>query len=274
MFRERPSLAAELLTVACGPSMPAFDDARIGAGELTPIEHRADTVVELRAKGKLVLAVVVEVQLSRDPVKHYSWPVYLTSVRSRLRCPSAVLVLCSDAATAAWCAKPVPLGPGNTFTPVVLGPRQIPVLVDADEAVRNPELATLSTMAHGAEPGQDGVLSAFLVALTAVDDDTGALYYDLVHKALSRAALKRLEELMRIAGYEYQSDFARKYVAEGEARGKAKGESEALLIVLEGRGIKVPAEARSRIVNCKDLDQLKVWLRRALDATSIQDVLR
>jgi hypothetical protein len=174
LFRQRPSLAAELLTVAYGPEVPSFDSARIGAAELTPVEHRADTVVELRTGAKLVLAVVVEVQRSRDSAKEFSWPVYLTSVRSRLRCPAAVLVICPDAATAAWCAKPVLLGPGNTFTPVVLGPRQIPMLVDPDEAVENPELTMLSTMAHGAE--SDDVLRAFLAALEGVDDEVAPLY--------------------------------------------------------------------------------------------------
>jgi hypothetical protein len=79
---------------------------------------------------------------------------------------------------------------------------------------------------------------------------------------------------MAIAGYEYQSDFARRYVAEGEARGELKGEARSLFTVLEARRIDVPAEARTRIVNCNDPDQFTVWLRRALTATSIQDVLR
>ncbi len=139
MFRHRPALAAELLTVAFGVSLPAYEQAHLGSGELTPIEHRADTVVELRAGENAVLAVVVEIQLSRDPAKRFSWPVYLTTVRARLRCPTALLVICPHAATAAWCGRTVSLGPGNLFTPTVIGPRQIPLLTDPYRAVENPE---------------------------------------------------------------------------------------------------------------------------------------
>jgi hypothetical protein len=113
MFRHRPELAAELLTVAFGLSLPDYDHARLGSGELTPIEHRADTVVELRTGKTSVLAVVVEVQLSRDPAKRFSWPVYQAVVRARLRCPTTLLVICPEAATAAWCASTIQLGPNR-----------------------------------------------------------------------------------------------------------------------------------------------------------------
>ena len=273
MFRHRPVLAAELLTVAFGVSLPAYEQARLGSGELTPIEHRADTVVELRTGEDPVLAVVVEIQLSRDPAKRFSWPVYLATVRARLRCPTALLVICPDAATAAWCAKTVHLGPGNTFTPTVLGPRQIPLMTDPDHAAHNPEMAVLSAMAHGGSADQDKVLHTLPAALVAVDDQHAKLYYDLVLAALPTAARRHLEELMSTT-YQYQSDFARKYVAEGEATGRAEGEATALLTVLAARGIHVPGDARTRITECTDLDQLTTWVCRAATADSIHDVLR
>jgi hypothetical protein len=288
MFRHRPELAAELLTVAFGLSLPSYDHARLGSGELTPIEHRADTVVELRTGKTPVLAVVVEVQLSRDPAKRFSWPVYQAVVRARLRCPTALLVICPDAATAAWCASTIQLGPTNTFTPIVLGPRQIPRMTDPYGAADNPELAVLSAMAHGGRADQDKVLHTVPAALLSVDDQHAKLYYDLVLAALPAAARRHLEELMTTA-YQYQSDFARKYVAEGEAVGRAEGEAvgraqgeavgraqgevTALLTVLAARGIDVPGDDHARITGCTDLDQLTTWLRRAATADSIHDVL-
>lgn len=272
MFRHRPTLAAELLADAFGVVLPAFERAQLGSGELTPVEHRADAVVELRCGQSIALAVVIEVQLRRDLRKRFSWPVYLATVRARLRCPAVLLVVCPDAPTAAWCATPVVLGPGNTFTAMVLGPRQVPALTDRALAAANPELAVLSALAHGDRPDRDEVLNALPSALREVDDQHSKLYYDLVLSVLPVAARRYLEELMT-STYQYQSDFARKYVAEGVAEGEAKGEAKALLTVLSVRGIDIPADARDQITNCTDLDLLTTWVGRAVTASSIDEVL-
>ena len=236
MFRHRPTLAAELLSTSFGLTVPQHDRVHIGSGETTPIEHRADAVVELRSGDRPVLAIVVEVQLKSDPDKRYSWPVYLTMVRARLRCPTVLLVVSPRAATARWCATPVELGPGNRFVASVLGPDQIPALTDPEVAVRNPELAVLSAIAHGGRKDGVGVLEALPPALVSVDEDHWTMYYDLVLTVLPVAARRHLEELMTTT-YQYQSDFARKYFAEGEAQGEVR----ALLLVLAARGIDVPA---------------------------------
>lgn len=81
---------------------------------------------------------------------------------------------------------------------------------------------------------------------------------------------------MQSGKYEYQSDFARKYygqgLAEGEQKGRQEGEVTALFEVLDARGIDLPSEARERISACKDLDQLKHWLRRAAMAKSVDEL--
>jgi hypothetical protein len=175
MFRHRPSLAAEVLGGALGVDLPAYQVARLESGDLpdlTPTEYRADVVVVLTTAETPVLAVVVEVQLGRDKGKKWSWPVYLSTLRARLRCPAVLLVVCADNATAAWCAVPIELGhPGWTLSPLVLGPDRVPVVNDADEAGRAPELAVLSAMAHGADPNRTDVLRALVSALAAVDEE-------------------------------------------------------------------------------------------------------
>jgi len=70
-------------------------------------------------------------------------------------------------------------------------------------------------------------------------------------------------------GYEYQSDFAKKYVAQGRADEAAR----ALLTVLRVRGIEVPEAARERILSHKDPERLERWLERAIVASSIAKVL-
>jgi hypothetical protein len=77
---------------------------------------------------------------------------------------------------------------------------------------------------------------------------------------------------MRSRTYEYQSEFARGYFFQGVAEGEAKGEAQALLEVLDVRGVDVSEDVQARVVACKDVDQLKAWLRRAATAHSIDEV--
>ena len=78
-------------------------------------------------------------------------------------------------------------------------------------------------------------------------------------------------------GYEYQSDFAKKYVAQGLAEGLTKGRTEeaarALLTVLRVRGFKVPDPLRERILAERDPERLERWLEKAAIATSVTALL-
>jgi hypothetical protein len=278
MFRNRPSLAAELLGGALGVDLPAYHVARLESGDLpdlTPTEYRADVVVVLANSETPVLAVVVEVQLGRDKGKRWSWPVYLATLRARLRCATVLLIVCTDTATATWCAAPIELGhPGWTLSPLVLGPERVPVVTDADEAARDPELAVLSAMTHGGRPDRTDVLRALVSALAAVDEELATLYSDLVLDALPAAAHRYWEALVTAGTFprEYRSPLVRRYVGQGRAEGRVQGEAAAVLTVLDARGIEVPADARARITSCTDLDQLDSWIRRAVTATSIDQL--
>ncbi|MEU7987492.1 hypothetical protein AB0B56_21740 [Streptosporangium canum] len=86
--------------------------------------------------------------------------------------------------------------------------------------------------------------------------------------ALPPAARLSLEVMMETGTYEYQSDFARKYVAEGREEGRAEGETRALLAVLAARGVEVSDDARERITNCTDIEQIEAWIRLAVTADS------
>jgi hypothetical protein len=70
-------------------------------------------------------------------------------------------------------------------------------------------------------------------------------------------------------GYEYHSDFAKTYVAQGRAEAAAR----AVLTVLRVRGITVPDAARERIVAQKDPDRLERWLEKSAVASSVSDVI-
>jgi hypothetical protein len=272
MFRGRPALAAEILGGPLRVALPEFAEARLSSADLTdvaPTEYRADAVVTLHAGASPVMAVVVEVQLRIDPRKRRSWPAYVGTLHARLGCPIALLVMCPDQTVADWSAVPVTVGPpGSVLTPVALGPRQVPVVTDPDTARRMPELTVLSALAHGAEPEPTAVFNALFTALGAVDQEHADLYTDLVLSRLPAAARECLEDLMTTTGFRFQSDFARRNFAAGEA----KGEAHAVLAVLEARGVEVSESVRADIASCTDLDQLGTWIHLAATADKIEDL--
>lgn len=59
----------------------------------------------------------------------------------------------------------------------------------------------------------------------------------------------------------------------GEARGEARGRAEALLMMLEARGLPIDDSARARVLRCDDPALLATWIGRALSAASVADVL-
>lgn len=281
LFRNQPTLPAELLGKALGVRVPTFEAARLEPGDATdlvPTEYRADAVTVMSDANGPVLAAVVEVQLGRDKVKRWSWPVYLATLRARLRCPTELLVVCTDRAVAAWCTSAIELGlTGSRVVPLVVGPERVPVLTDAGQDGTSPELVVLSALSHGGHPDRYGVLDTLLDALPSVDQDHQFLYLDLVYAALPAAARAHLEELLNTKTSEELSElgqwFAARFKAEGKTEGKAEGKAEAVLVVLDRRGIAIPGAARARISKCTDIEQLDTWLDRALTARTIDDVI-
>jgi Uma2 family endonuclease len=61
--------------------------------------------------------------------------------------------------------------------------------------------------------------------------------------------------------------------ARGEARGVLAGKIESLLAILSTRGIAVPKKARKRILAASKEKQVDAWLRRAVTATSVDEML-
>lgn len=272
LFRNRPALAPELLRDALHVELPYYTESRIDSADLTevqPTEYRADLVVLLLA-GTPVLGIVVEAQLSPDERKCFVWPVYVTSLRARLECPVCLLVLTAQDTVARWASRPVELGGGNRFTPLVLGPSGVPEITDEAQAQSDPELAVLSAMAHGkdADIGKSAQIAlAAQMASLGLDEDRSNLYFDLVLSSLSEAARRALQT-MNPAKYEYQSEFAKRYVAQGRAEGRA----DLIVKQLTQRFGPIPQAVQSRIAaaSLAELDELG---GRLLTAKTLQEAL-
>jgi hypothetical protein len=294
LFRESPRLAPMLLarTLGNGGDVWLTEDADIQVtssefADLDPPEYRADVVLRIPENGdgkdrdKATREVfIVEVQLDTDPLKHFTWPQYVTAARTRFRCPATLAVVAVDERVARWCAQPITLDrAGNVFRPVVIGPAAIPVVTDEAQARTCPELAVLSVIAHGHEPGSEAIGAAALAACDRLDSAQARLYADLIYTNLNEIARATLEALMQQHNYTYQSDFAKKYVAEGLEEGIKEGTKKGIELgyravlreLLQQRFGELPADALARLDEA-DADTLDAWARRVLTAGSLADV--
>jgi hypothetical protein len=276
LFRSRPSLAPELLREAVKVELPKFTEARIDSADLTdvqPAEYRADLVVRL-LDGESVLGVVVEVQLSRDDSKQFTWPAYVATLRRRLKCPVCLLVVTVDEAIARWAAKPIEMGGGNRFVPLVLAPSTVPEVTDEAQAHSDPELAVLSAMAHGKDADANKSAQIALAAWGAVrglDEDRSRMYFDLISDSLSEAARWAMQA-MDPRKYEYQSEFARRYVAQGRAEGEVKGRAALVIRLLALRFGPLAQQVETRVAGASiaELDEIA---ERLLTAQTLDEAI-
>ena len=178
---------------------------------------------------------------------------------------------------ARWARTPIPLGPGGSvFRAIVFGPSDVPHHFEH----ATPELLLLSALAHGKT--DPTTLDAAITAIAPLDDAQRSKdYMDVLRYHVGEAFDRALERLMATTEHKYLSDWARKYYDEGEAqgeakgvaRGEAKGKASALLQILAARGLEIPDAARAQVLACQDLARLDAWLARALEATSVAEVI-
>jgi hypothetical protein len=219
LFRNRPELIADLLRASNGAEWPKRVKARIGSAEFTdiqPAQYQADLVVVLEGKtGKY--GIVVEVQLSIDRRKRYTWPVYVTSLRAQLRCPVSVVVVTPNEAVARWAAKRVTLGHDNDFAPLVVSPSVISQMASRMQASGDPELSTLFAIMHNYDRDSRFAMAAVIAALRLlrdVDTDVSKLYSDLLEETMGDAVLEQLKKVNQLQ-YDPKGVIARLFIANG-----------------------------------------------------------
>ncbi|MGK4007590.1 hypothetical protein WMF31_33525 [Sorangium sp. So ce1036] len=313
MFRERPELAPHVLATLFHVEVPPHASVSVvesSLDQLIPAELRADLVLELRdANGKLVLAIVLEVQRDVDPDKKFSWPMYVTGVRARKRCATVVLVVAPDAGVAAWAAESIDLGLGlGTVTPLVLGPAVVPEITDPADAEKETELAVLSAVAHGNGPNGLTVLQAALAALGRLDQEHAMVYFQLiwdglrkpmqqalealvmerqiegaatlppfVQRLIDRGKLEGMREGMREGKREGMREGKREGMREGKLEGmregELKGKKETLLRLLARAGIVLAENESARVQACSDIATLDRWIDNVLGAKTASEVL-
>lgn len=176
-----------------------------------------------------------------------------------------------DEDVAAWCAQPIDLGqPNSPFRALVRGAWAVPKVTDAAEAVAHPFRAVLSSIAHGHDDDAEAVGRAAMAGVADMPEDERTVWQTAILAALNHAARIALEASMDVSKFPPENTWVYK---KGEKVGTARGKAESVLLVLAARNLPIPDEARQQILTTTDLLRLDEWLRRAMTAASVDELL-
>jgi hypothetical protein len=277
IFQERPDILAPVFRILGVPlaEKASVDVLTPDATEIRPLERRVDSVLRVTPPDGDGFLLAVEAQGRRDPDKPVSWTYYVAHLQAKYSSPVLLLVVCQDKATADWAAGPFTTGVDGwtalSTHPLVLGPGNVPVITDPDQASRDLTLAAFCAMTHARDRNIDDILEALARALGSADQDSIRYYTELLEIGLGDTPARATWKELTMIGtfFPGRGTMIEKAFLEGEAKGKAQ----LITRVLRGRGIAVSPQTEQRIMECQDLDVLDVWFDRALTATGAEDLV-
>jgi hypothetical protein len=106
--------------------------------------------------------------------------------------------------------------------------------------------------------------------------------HSIMQSQQAEVFMRTMAEVLRAQGHEQGHEQGHQQghqqgLAEGEARGEARGKAlglaQAVLRLLDARGVRVDERSRERILSCLDVATVELWLERALRATRLSEVL-
>jgi predicted transposase YdaD len=303
-----PANAASWLRAVLPPGLTA----RLDLGRLAPVPASfIDESLKWRHSDLLFTApldgrdafvyVLVEHQSSDDPLMAYRMLRYVTRIwdrylreHPRARRLPAVTPLVVHHGHNRW-ASPVQVADLIDLDPVgkealrAYLPRFEFLLddlsgVDEDQLRERPltPLALVTLMLMKSAPGNPRIVAGlrpWAGQLRAVLDQPGGgeafiallTYIELV----SEAPTEHMRDLAASLGPDAEEAYvttAEMLRAEGEARGRARGKAEDILVVFDQRGIDVDDKSRELIESCTDLGILNGWFRRAFKVDKASDL--
>ena len=151
------------------------------------------------------------------------------------------------------------------------GPSNTPAVTEPRHAQKNVELSVLSAIEHGRSTNialATRIVSAAVTAIKSLDAERSKLYFDLISSSLSESVHHEGLQVMNSLGFEYESDFARRYVAEG----KAEGRVQIVLRQLTLRFGPLAEAVQTRVRGAPDA-QLDVVVERVISAQTLEEAL-
>lgn len=280
IFQERPEILTPIFDVL-GIALPDKAAAYAIATDVTetrPMARHADTVLRIDPSDGGDFILIVESQERRDVKKESSWPYYVAYIQSKYRLPVLLLVVCRDRATTKWAVGPFECGArgwtAQRTYPLVVGPDNLPMVIDARTAAEKPAMAAFSALAHANSPDIDAILDALGHALAGMDWSAAGYFYQFLDSALGETPSgDKWRHIMTFVNYfPGRGTVLEKAYLEGQATGEATGEAKGILRVLEVRGLAISDNVRERITSCTDLERLNDWLDRSGTVEHAEDL--
>ncbi|MGW3494717.1 hypothetical protein [Streptomyces sp. NPDC001020] len=281
IFRKEPDLFARLLPRAgiTFPEYHSIESLDTDLTEIRPLERRLDSLFRVRTvgdEGGFLLAV--ESQRRPDPDKRSSWTYYLAYMYAKYRLPPVLLVVSQDKATASWAAEPIRIGSGFHTSmqvfPLVLGPKNLPLITDPEEAAKDVPVTAFSVLAHAKDPALLAIMDGVAPVMGPHKDWAEIIEIGLGEGPARDYWRKLMDTYTPVfpGNGTVMEEAWRKVHADGEAKGEARGEAKAVLRVLGTRGIEVSDSIRERVMACAELETLETWLDRSLTVTSAEEL--
>ncbi|MGY1583532.1 hypothetical protein [Streptomyces sp. MN13] len=281
IFQDHPEVLAPIFE-ALGLPPPAKADIEPitpDTTELKPLERRVDTVLKVEPSDGDGFLLAIEAQTRKAPDKGTNWAYYVAYLRAKFDLPVLLVTVCRSRSTAKWAAGPFECRVGPWVTqvtrPFVLGPDTVPRIRDESEVARQPALATFSAIVHSESDGVDAILELLARGMRSFDPETAGYWAELIEVGLEGTPARETgRELgkMVVSHFPGRGTIIEEAYLEGEAAGKAVGRAEAVVAVLEARGLAVSEALRDRLFACADLASLDTWLARALTVEQAKDL--
>lgn len=273
LFRSHPELVVELARAA-GAALAPVDELRERGSQvdspLAPhLALQADLIIEGRRRGRVLWAIVLEVQLGPDPAKRWSVDLYRASVAYLLRRTVWVLMYSPDPKVRRWTATRM-FRDRPRLAPLVVQPAMIPVPSRIDPVAADPGRIVLAAVTH-ADPA---TVELALRLLWTLAPRHGERYIRLVmasvREEVLRGLLDKLDYDESQENYdEPLSEFERRGSSfvrgrrEGLDLGRLEALRQTLLAVADARGLALSREDRARVDALKHAPTLRAWIARA-----------
>jgi hypothetical protein len=264
----------------------------------------ADVVLTLYdSRDHLLKVLILELQLSMDWSKVWTWPMLATTFAAEVHQTARVVVFTPDPVRRGEIRRL--LLPKMEPRPLLIEPDQIRPIHDAEQARARPRETIFAALYHVREPHEPvearvAGIRAAVIALRTLDHHEQLRYGDLMVSFTPEQIMQRVRDKLRASGeWEepvaeepllYRDSYAfvngeREGRAAGEREGRAVGEREGraagerdtlrklLVNILETRGIAVTSATRARIERCDDTAVLTRWCTKASTHTGASDDL-
>ena len=287
LFRTKLDLLVHCLR-PLGYPIPPYTEMTLGPTDLSqPQEFRPDQVILLNGEhGDPVCAFVLEVQLQWDSNKLWTWMAYGVNLMARLRIREVFLVIVTPDTYVAQRSQEGFWNDQLHWKPYVLGPTTIPKIRTIEEVIACPEMAMLSAIAHAS--GEDGwaVVKPTMEGILQLDTEEVPAYAQGLWEVLPERMKSHVEAMInqqldvwKMPLEQMTNPLAKlllRWKEEGKTEGKVEGEvcgeTKTLLMILETKGWELSTAQREQVFACTDISLLDRWVRKAVLATSLEQV--